>query len=336
MITIQNIHQIFSETSQNFDKKSIAFFQHQIKNNVFYKKYIDAIFANTKPISEIGDIPFLPIQFFKNEKIITNQIEKINAQKEEIVFESSGTTSQIKSKHFIQDIDVYKMSFMQCFRQFYGNIEDYCIMGLLPSYLERSHSSLVYMVRVLIEKSKHPLSNFYLYNTDELFDNLRNTEASNQKTILFGVSYALLDFAEKYAIDFRNTIVIETGGMKGRREEMIREEVHALLQKSFNTKDIHAEYGMTELLSQAYSNGKGIYSCPPWMKVLVRDINDPFQISKKGKGVLNVIDLANIHSCCFIATDDVGEVFEDGSFLVNGRLDNSELRGCSLMYENQG
>ena len=336
MITIQNIHQIFSETSQNFDKKSIAFFQHQSENNIFYKKYIDTIFANTKQILEIGDIPFLPIQFFKNEKIITNQIEKIDAQKEEIVFESSGTTSQIKSKHFIQDIDVYKMSFMQCFRQFYGNIEDYCIMGLLPSYLERSHSSLVYMVRVLIEKSKHPLSNFYLYNTDELFDNLRNTEASNQKTILFGVSYALLDFAEKYAIDFRNTIVIETGGLKGRREEMIREEVHALLQKSFNTKDIHAEYGMTELLSQAYSNGKGIYSCPPWMKVLVRDINDPFQISKKGKGVLNVIDLANIHSCCFIATDDVGEVFEDGSFLVNGRLDNSELRGCSLMYENQG
>ncbi len=333
MIRTQNISQIFYQPGNFFEEKALSFFQHQAAHSPFYRKYVRALSKKADFVKTLSQLPFLPVHFFKHHEIITHEIE-INAGAEKLVFESSGTTGQVNSKHHVQDSSLYEMSFTACFEQFYGPAEDYCILGLLPSYLERGHSSLVYMVDSLIKKSRHPLSNFYLYNHDTLYQHLQTLEASGQKTILIGVTYALLDFAEKYPLDLHHTSIIETGGMKGRREEMLREEVHQILKNRFKIPAVHAEYGMTELLSQAYSKGDGLFQCPPWMKVFVRDVSDPFQISTTGKGVLNIIDLANIHSCCFIATDDIGEVFPDGTFSVMGRLDNSDLRGCSLMYEN--
>lgn len=333
MIRTQNISQIFYQADSIFEEKALAFFQHQAVYSCFYSKYVQALSKEADSVRNLSQIPFLPVRFFKHHEIITHEIE-MNAGAEKLLFESSGTTGQINSKHHVQDSRLYEISFTACFEQFYGHAEDYCVLGLLPSYLERGHSSLVYMVDSLIKKSGHPLSNFYLYNHDALYQHLKALEASGQKTILIGVTYALLDFAEKYPLDLHHTTIIETGGMKGRREEMLREEVHQILKNRFKIPAVHAEYGMTELLSQAYSKENGLFQCPPWMRVLVRDVSDPFQISTTGKGVLNIIDLANIHSCCFIATDDIGEVFPDGTFSVMGRLDNSDLRGCSLMYEN--
>lgn len=334
MIRTQNIAQIFDWTSTNFEEKALHFFLHQAQHSPFYQKYLQTLHFETQGILSMQSIPFLPIQFFKTHKIITAQVEPMRADAQAVVFESSGTTGQIPSKHYVRDSSLYETSFVKAFERMFGRVEDYCFLALLPSYLERGHSSLVYMLDYLIKKSKHPLSNFYLHNQAELLTHLQELEASGQKTMLWGVTYALLDFAEKYPMSLKHTQVIETGGMKGRREEMIREEVHAILKKEFQLPHIQAEYGMTELLSQAYSLGEGIFKCPPWMRVLVRDTNDPFQIATEGKGILNIIDLANIHSCCFIATDDLGEVYPDGSFKVSGRLDSSELRGCSLMYEN--
>lgn len=333
MIKTQITDKIFSQTPNDFVKIALDFFHHQAKHNTFYGAYLEKLNCDVDRVEVIQAIPFLPIQFFKTQQIITREVE-LSMETSSLIFESSGTTAQVNSKHFVQDAALYERSFMGAFEKFYGDVREYCIMGLLPSYLERGQSSLVYMVNDLISKSQHPLSDFYLYNHDELYANLQALEAAKQKTILVGVTYALLDFAEKYSMPLQHAHIVETGGMKGRRKEMIREEVHQILKSSFNLNDINAEYGMTELLSQAYSKGKGIFNCPPWMKVLVRDVNDPFQISLTGKGVLNIIDLANIHSCCFIATDDIGEVFADGSFTVQGRLDLSDLRGCSLMYES--
>ncbi len=330
MVKTQNIDKIFELSAELFLPATLSSFQHQAQYNPVYKQYLQAISVSIDTISSITEIPFLPIQFFKTHPILTDKVEKPDAPTL-LYFESSGTTAQINSRHVVPDPLVYQHSFTKAFTRQYGDIRQYCILALLPSYLERQNSSLVYMVQHLQDMSGHSLNDFYLYDHERLYKNLQKLEAAQQRTLLIGVTYALLDFAEKYAMPLAYTNIIETGGMKGRREELIREEVHERLAKAFRLTSIHAEYGMTELLSQAYSLGGGLFTSPPWMKVLVRDINDPFAVTSVGKGLLNIIDLANIHSCCFIATDDIGEVFADGSFIVNGRLDGSDLRGCSLM-----
>ncbi len=333
MITTQIADKIFQLNPDNFVNTALQYYRHQCMNSPFYRQYLEIIAAHNVSVESLTQIPFLPIQFFKTHRINTEQVA-LHRDAKHLYFESSGTTGQVSSHHEVPDSVLYEKSFGAAFDLFYGDVSEYCICALLPSYLERGHSSLVYMCDRLIKNSRHPASNFYLYDHKELYHCLQSMEASAQKTLLIGVTYALLDFAEAFPVRLQHTLVMETGGMKGRRREMIREEVHAVLREQFNVPSVHAEYGMTELLSQAYSAGDGLFKCPPWMKVLVRDVNDPFQISEAGRGVLNIIDLANIHSCCFIATDDVGEVMPDGSFTVKGRLDLSDLRGCSLMYES--
>ena len=277
-------------------------------------------------------IPFLPISFFKSHIIKTTEFEP------DIIFESSGTTKNISSKHYVKDISIYKKSFTTCFEKFYGPAKYKCILGLLPSYLEQKNSSLILMTEDLIKTSSHDLSGFYLYDHEKLHRTLMHNELLKMPTLLIGVTYALLDFAEKYPMQLRHTIVMETGGMKGRREEMTRQEVHIKLQTQLGVSLVHSEYGMTELLSQAYSKGDGIFHCPGWMKILLRDEDDPFNIitaadaqNKPQTGLINVIDLANIHNCCFIATDDIGRLHSNESFEVLGRSDSSDVRGCSLM-----
>lgn len=298
-------------------------FRFQYLTNSLYRAYVDALKINPADVQEIARIPFLPIQFFKSHRVVCGEFEP------QVVFESSGTTQTRNSKHLVKDTSIYTRSFMEAFRQFYGPVEDYVVLGLLPSYLERQNSSLVYMVQEMIQRSGKPESGFYLYEHEKLAETL---QALKQPVLLIGVTFGLLDFAERFKLELPNVIVMETGGMKGRREEWTREELHAYLKERLGVKAIHAEYGMTELLSQAYSKGNGIFSCPPWMKVLVRDENDPFQLyTENASGVINVIDMANIHSCAFIATDDIGRLHADGSFEVLGRMDHSALRGCSLM-----
>jgi len=337
-------NRIFNVNESNFDDLVLEIFQFQYQHNPIYRTYIDTLRFNPKTINKLSDIPFLPIRFFKTHRVTTTDFEPVYQ------FESSGTTQTGNSRHFVKDIEMYRQSFVTAFELFYGQLEDWCIIGLLPSYLERSNSSLVFMVNELIRKSGHEQSGFYLNDYEKLYENLKNLQGKKQKTLLIGVTYALLDFAEKYSLPLTHTTVMETGGMKGRREEIVREEVHDLLKREFQLDFIHSEYGMTELLSQAYSKGDGIFYCPPWMKVLVRDEEDPFEVqsSEPGvqssefrvksidsrlttKGVINIIDLANIYSCSFIATDDAGKLYADGSFEVLGRIDNSDIRGCSLM-----
>ncbi|MRG48474.1 acyl transferase [Chitinophaga sp. SYP-B3965] len=298
-------------------------FRFQYLTNSLYRAYVDALKINPADVQEISQIPFLPIQFFKTHRVVCGEFEP------QVVFESSGTTQTLNSRHLVKDTGIYTRSFMEAFRQFYGPVEDFVVLGLLPSYLERQNSSLVYMVQEMIQRSGKGESGFYLYEHEKLAETL---QALKQPVLLIGVTFALLDFAERYKLDLSNVIVMETGGMKGRREEWTREELHAYLKERLGVQTIHAEYGMTELLSQAYSKGEGIFRCPPWMKVLVRDENDPFQLySANASGVINVVDMANIHSCAFIATDDIGRLHADGSFEVLGRMDHSALRGCSLM-----
>ena len=337
-------NRIFNVNESNFDDLVLEIFQFQYQHNPIYRTYIDTLRFNPKTINKLSDIPFLPIRFFKTHRVTTTDFEPVYQ------FESSGTTQTGNSRHFVKDIEMYRQSFVTAFELFYGQLEDWCVIGLLPSYLERSNSSLVFMVNELIRKSGHEQSGFYLNDYEKLYENLKNLQGKKQKTLLIGVTYALLDFAEKYSLPLTHTTVMETGGMKGRREEIVREEVHDLLKREFQLDFIHSEYGMTELLSQAYSKGDGIFYCPPWMKVLVRDEEDPFEVqsSEPGvqssefrvksidsrlttKGVINIIDLANIYSCSFIATDDAGKLYADGSFEVLGRIDNSDIRGCSLM-----
>lgn len=312
-----------------FDEVVLEVFRFQYENNQIYRAYVDALGKNVANIHTADAIPFLPIRFFKTQRVITTQFDA------EVVFESSGTTETTNSKHFIKDKSIYERSFLNGFRQFYGDVKDWCILGLLPSYLERSHSSLVYMVQQLIEKSNHPKSGFYLYDFGQLASVIRQLEADKQCTLLIGVTFALLDFAEQFPMPLKYTTIMETGGMKGRRKELIRNEVHDYLQKAFGPQPIHSEYGMTELLSQAYSKGNGIFKSPPWMRILIRDEDDPLTIKQsingKARGVINIIDLANIYSCSFIATDDLGILYEDGSFEITGRRDHSDLRGCSLL-----
>jgi len=320
----ETIFNIKSEAQ--FTEIAIAVFKHQFKNNKVYRSFCDLINKHPSDVTEVEQIPFLPIQFFKTREVLS-AVEEIDE-----IFTSSGTTGSITSKHFVTDINLYKESYLKGFAHFYGNIEEYVVLALLPNYLERNGSSLVFMVDDLIAKSKNAESGFYLNNIDELTKKLIKLEEKGQKIVLIGVSFALLDLIEKHQFNLKNTIVMETGGMKGRRKELIRNELHQLLQEGFGVDKIHSEYGMTELLSQAYSKGNGVFETPPWMKILARDTEDALTILPRGKaGGINVIDLANYNSCSFIATQDLGKVHENETFEIIGRFDNSDIRGCNLM-----
>lgn len=319
------VNKIFEVENTSFEVAAMQLFAYQQKENRVYKEWCDCLHTDRRKPATITQIPFLPISFFKTHKIICGD------ERYDIVFESSGTTKSFKSRHYVKDSSLYKESFTRCFNMFYGDIKEWCIIGLLPSYLQQKNSSLVTMVDELIQLTRHDKSGFYLDEYEKLHDVLQQLEHLRQKTLLIGVTYALLDFAEQFPIKLSSTVIMETGGMKGRRKEITRNEVHDILKKQFQVRHVHSEYGMSELLSQAYSKGEGRFHCPPWMKILIRDEDDPLFVKEVGKGALNIIDLANVYSCAFIATDDVGEVFEDGSFAVHGRLDGSDIRGCSLM-----
>jgi len=326
-------HKIFSVKDLDFGPLSIEIFRFQYNNNPVYNAYVKALGIDPGNVESISQVPFLPISFFKTHTV---QATLFNPQ---ITFESSGTTGANTSRHSVKSLDLYEESFTRGFERVYGPVNDWCIIGLLPSYLERENSSLVYMVNKMISQSNQPESGFYLDEYEVLKHVLTKLEGRQQKTLLIGVTFGLLDFAAKYPIPLKHTVIMETGGMKGRRKEMIRDEVHAELKRAFHVQTIHSEYGMTELLSQAYSKGDGIFECPPWMRVIVRDEDDPLNLREPGgsknekgmSGILNVIDLANIWSCSFIATDDAGKVFENGNFEVQGRVDNSDIRGCNLL-----
>lgn len=324
MIHPNDIFNVQSE--KDFETLTLQVFKFQFENNAVYRSFCDLLYKHPGDITSIKDIPFLPIQFFKSHKVLSSQ------NKIEQTFSSSGTTGSATSKHHVTDLSIYENSFQKGFEQFYGNIEDYVILALLPSYLEREGSSLIYMVDSLIKQSKHTESGFYLNNLSELKDILLQLESKEKKTILIGVSFALLDLVETYPFKLNQTIVMETGGMKGRRKELIRNELHSILKQDFGVNEIHSEYGMTELLSQAYSKGNGIFECPNWMKIFARDTEDALSILGTEKtGGINVIDLANMNSCSFIATQDLGRVFNNGTFEIIGRFDNSDIRGCNLM-----
>lgn len=322
-------HPIFSINSEKaFEEHALAIFKHQSAHCAVYKAYLYHLGIDPAQVKQIADIPYLPIAFFKSHEVISD------SKQPEIVFSSSGTTGMVQSKHFVTDVNLYQDSFKKAYQQFYGSIADTCLLALLPSYLERDGSSLIYMVDELLAQSKHPLSGYFLHNHDELFNILKKLQVAKQKTVLIGVTYALLDFIEAYQLNYPELVVMETGGMKGKRKEMVREELHEVLKAGFGVPAIHSEYGMTELLSQAYSYGQGIFNCPPWMKIQLRDTNDPLSlISTTQTGGINVIDLANVNSCSFIATQDLGKVYPDGSFEVLGRFDQADIRGCNLLVQ---
>ncbi len=322
-----NKQQVFSiKNEQQFNKAALQVFRHQAENCIIYKEFIAGLNIDPLKIITVDQIPFLPIEFFKTYAVLSS------ADHVEVVFTSSGTTGITTSSHFVTDVSWYVESFRSAFRLFYGAIENCAVLALLPSYLEREGSSLIYMADDLIKQSNNPDSGFFLYNHDELYQRLKKQQQAQKPTLLIGVTFALLDFVESHAVNFPELIVMETGGMKGRRKEMIREELHEQLCWGFGVDRIHSEYGMTELLSQAYSKGDGIFNCPPWMKIITRDTNDPMTLLNNGKtGGINVIDLANINSCSFIATQDLGKVYADNSFEVLGRFDNSDVRGCNLL-----
>ncbi|SFW59783.1 acyl transferase [Cellulophaga fucicola] len=322
-----NTDSIFNiQTEDEFNAAALAVFKFQYTSNLVYQEFCNLLNKNIVSVTNYTDIPFLPIQFFKSKKVL------IQNATPEITFSSSGTTGTVTSKHYVSNVQVYIDSYLKGFKYFYGDIREYCVLALLPSYLEREGSSLIYMADDLIKKSNHPDSGFYLNNIDALVTKLQALEKKGVKVLLIGVSFALLDVAEQYNLNLKNTIVMETGGMKGRRKELIREELHQELQKGFGVTEIHSEYGMTELLSQGYSKGNGIFNTPPWMKILTRDPEDPLTLQTTGKtGGINVIDLANINSCSFIATQDLGKVHQDNSFEIIGRFDNSDIRGCNLL-----
>lgn len=323
-----DVNNIFSISGDPdiFTQQCLDVFRFQFEHNPVYRQWCLLTGTDTATIKTPADIPALPVSFFKTHSVTTTNFNP------ELVFESSGTTQTITSRHFVKEAGVYRKSFITCFERFYGPVKDWCILGLLPSYLERQHSSLVLMVEELIKLSGHPDNGFYLTNHENLAQTLTKLESGRQKTLLIGVTFGLLDFAASFHLTLQNTVIMETGGMKGRRKELTRDEVHQLLKESFGVKEIHSEYGMTELLSQAYSKGCGRFQCPPWMRVLVRGEDDPLLVKTSGTGILQVIDFANIYSCAFIATEDLGRVFEDGSFEVWGRVDNSDVRGCSMLF----
>lgn len=313
-------------SEEDFKNRALEVFQHQFNNNKVYRSFCDLLYVHPSDVFEVHQIPFLPIQFFKSHQVITGQTEI------QETFTSSGTTGSSTSKHLVSDITWYTKSYLKSFERFYGDIREYAVLALLPNYLERQGSSLVYMADDLIKRSENEKSGFFLHNLANLSENLSKLDEKGQKTLLIGVSFALLDLIEKEQFELKNTIVMETGGMKGRRKEITRLELHELLKKGFGVPKIHSEYGMTELLSQAYSKGNGVFECSPWMKVLTRDTEDALTIQGFNKtGGINVIDLANYNSCSFIATQDLGKVYKNGQFEIIGRFDHSDIRGCNLM-----
>ncbi|HXI01407.1 MAG TPA: hypothetical protein VNI52_14150 [Sphingobacteriaceae bacterium] len=316
--------QIFSiKTEEEFNNLAIRVFKFQASHCQVYADFIACLSINPHQVNDVKKILYLPIDFFKSHRVITDKKEP------QLVFSSSGT---VQSQHFVTDLTLYEDSFRKAFHIFYGDITNYAVLALLPSYSERKGSSLIYMVNNLIQTSGHPQSGYFLYNHKDLNETLSALKKQRIPTILFGVTYALLDLIEEYHINFPELIVMETGGMKGRRKEMIREELHTILCEGFGTQSIHSEYGMTELLSQAYSKGAGIFDCPPWMNIHIRDVNDPLTLLGNGKtGGVNIIDLANLNSCSFIATQDLGRVHSPGRFEILGRFDNSDIRGCNLL-----
>jgi phenylacetate-coenzyme A ligase PaaK-like adenylate-forming protein len=325
-------NEVFNVDSAAFEALALEIFLFQYEQNKLYNQFCKTLNIVPGDVTRLKHIPFLPIQFFKTKPVKNTSFESYT------VFESSGTTGSVNSRHFVKDAGIYEESFLTAFTLFYGDIADYSIMGLLPSYQERGNSSLVYMVNELVRRSGSALSGFYLNEDKRLFDAVMQNEKEGKKTLLIGVTYALLDFSEKFPAKLRNTIVMETGGMKGRRKELTRQEVHGLLKQRWGLNAVHSEYGMTELLSQAYSSGDGRFNSPPWMKILLRAEDDPFDVTTSeemithfASGAINVIDLANIYSCAFIATDDVSRLYPYGSFEVLGRMDNSDIRGCGLM-----
>lgn len=322
-----NHERIFSISSpEEFEKISVEIFRFQYSKCLVYRQFCELLKVNPENVKQITDIPFLPIEFFKSKEILSR------GEKPSVVFTSSGTTGSSTSKHLVSDISLYERSFLTAFDLFYGHPEDFVILALLPSYLEREGSSLVYMVHHLIEKSNHSESGFYLNDLKGLSETLISADSAGKKVLLIGVSFALLDLVEKHHFNLKNTIIMETGGMKGRRKELIREELHSILQTGFSVPAIHSEYGMTELLSQAYSRSNGIFECPPWMKILIRDPEDALTFLEGEKtGGINVIDLANLYSCSFIATQDLGKKGEKNAVQILGRFDNSDVRGCNLM-----
>jgi phenylacetate-coenzyme A ligase PaaK-like adenylate-forming protein len=316
---------IFKVGRQSFNQYAIDIFHFQYQHNPVYRNFSDSLRVIPEEVKTIFQIPFLPIDLFKSFPIQTTIFNP------EIIFESSGTTQSVPSRHYVKDLSIYRNSYLRGFEKFYGPVDEWCVIGLLPSYLERDHSSLVTMVDDLIRMSHHPGSGFYLYEYDQLFQLLTRLEKEHQKTWLIGVTFALVDFAEKFSMKLNNTVVMETGGMKGRQKEITRAALHSLLKERLGLNQVHSEYGMTELLSQAYSKSNGIFESVPWMKTLVRNDDDPREVHESGEGILNIIDLANIFSCSFIATEDVGRIDRDGMFEVLGRTDNSDIRGCSLL-----
>jgi hypothetical protein len=323
---IQKIFQI--QTAKEFHKLAMQVFRYQYDNVFVYQEFCNHLYKSKENVKSMAEIPFLPISFFKTHKIIAQ-----NAQ-EENIFTSSGTTGMVNSQHLVSDVSIYKQSFSLGFAQFYGNIEDYTVLALLPSYLEREGSSLVFMVNQLIEDSKKIESGFYLHNYTELIEKLEKLDQAGDNILLIGVTYALLDVLELKKLNLKNTIIIETGGMKGRRKELIKTELHEILKQGFGVQHIHSEYGMTEMLSQAYSHENGIFECVSWLEILIRDAENPLEIIENERtGGINVIDLANINSCSFIATQDLGKKYANNTFEVLGRFDSSDIRGCNLMVD---
>jgi phenylacetate-coenzyme A ligase PaaK-like adenylate-forming protein len=324
LITIPDIFTISNQ--KQFEKIALKVFRFQYENNLVYQEFCDFLKVDVQKVKSVEQIPFLPIQFFKSHEVVSNK----NPIQE--TFTSSGTTGITTSKHLVTDVSLYEESYRKGFSQFYGDIENYVVLALLPSYLERGGSSLIYMVEDLIKKTNNPESGFYLHNHEELIEKLVKLDSEGQNVILIGVTYALLDLIELQKFELQNTIIMETGGMKGKRKEIIREELHEQLSEGFGVPSIHSEYGMTELLSQAYSLGNGVFECPSWMQILIRDTEDALTYVADGKtGGINVIDLANINSCSFIATQDLGKKNPNTTFEVLGRFDNSDIRGCNLM-----
>ncbi len=327
MMNVPKYQDIFQlENSKQFEIIALQVFQYQSKSNKVYKEYLDCLGINPTKIETISKIPFLPVEFFKTHRVLCENEDF------EIQFTSSGTTGMDFSSHYVKKIDIYQESFIRAFEMFYGAISDYCILALLPSYLERSGSSLVFMADELIRRSGNENSGFYLYNFEALHEKLLRLEKMKQKVLLLGVSFALSDFFENYKMSLKSTIIMETGGMKGRKKEPVRSELHDFIKSASGVRQIHSEYGMTELLSQGYSSGKGQFFCPPWMCIMIRDIYDPFNFLQENKsGGLNVIDLANLYSCSFLETKDLAVKHPNGSFEILGRFDQSDVRGCNLL-----
>ncbi|MBL3655619.1 acyl transferase [Fulvivirga sediminis] len=317
--------EIFQVTEENFESVALKMFRYQAEYNEVYKNYVQTLGVKVGNVSSLKEVPFLPISMFKTQKVVTGDWDQ------EVVFQSSGTTGQVNSKHYVYDVDLYLKNTEKIFEYFYGPLSDFHFLALLPSYLEREGSSLVLMAEYFIKRSGSKKSGFFLNDFESLLAQLKNIN-DGRKIVLLGVSFALLDLAEELSPNLSGVTVMETGGMKGRKKELVREELHSIYKDKFNIREVHSEYGMTELMSQAYSKGEGMFNTPPWMKVLLRDFNDPFDYhTVKNTGGINIIDLANIHSCAFIETQDIGRRIEGKGFEVIGRFDNSDIRGCNLM-----